>query len=111
MALRTYPTRSFLVTCIQRVFLSLWRCCRPEYEALLPQQGEEYLDALPKNERTKQPGYKQYTKRMRSLRFYTSVHMLETAGAHIWCLSQATLACDFLLYPISVGTNVVMLMS
>ncbi|EIE19903.1 hypothetical protein COCSUDRAFT_58138 [Coccomyxa subellipsoidea C-169] len=58
---------------------------RPEYKALLLQQGEEYLDALPKNERTKQPGYKQYTKRMRSLRFYTSVHMLETAG---YCLPK-----------------------
>jgi hypothetical protein len=94
------PTRHFI--------LQTWRlakggqgtqmCCRPEYAALKPLPDEAHPDTLHLTGRMGNNKYRMYQKRMQSLGFYSSVHMLESAGARMLYLSHYLLA-DFLADP------------
>ncbi len=55
--------------------------CRPEYKALKPLPHERYPENLKSGQRQKHLGWQKYQERMQSLGFYTSVHMLESAGS------------------------------
>ena len=68
----------------------LW--CRPGYNILKPRQDEKYPAGLVGGKRLRHPGYINYQKRMQSLGFYTSVKMLERAGACILCHFSSVLS-------------------
>lgn len=69
-------------------------CCRPEYAALKPLPDEAYPDTLQLTGRMGNNKYRMYQKRMQSLGFYSSVHMLESAGACMLYLTYYLLAAD-----------------
>ncbi|KAK9902813.1 hypothetical protein WJX75_007142 [Coccomyxa subellipsoidea] len=58
---------------------------RPEYAALKPLPDEAYPDTLQLTGRMGDHKYRRYQLRMQSLGFYSSVHMLESAG---FCLPE-----------------------